>query len=134
MATTTKVSKQINWLLYTSDRSLPYIELSLSYKTDGSDRLITSIADQIANALATNDTTGVDVIGVTFTITSTQVKSGTMAIFIEGMTTTDQLLEAENWLDSLGISWATTNPTWKKAGTRTAANYWGFKTSRTFTY
>ncbi len=133
MATTTKISKQINWLLYTSDRSLPYIELTLDYKTDGSDRLILGIADQIASCLE-NNTTNVDVIGVSFSVTSTQVKAGTMAIFIEGMTGTDQLLEAENWLDGLGIIWTAANPTWKKAGTRTAQNYWGFKTSKTFTY
>ncbi len=133
MATVTKIVKQINWLLYTSDRNLPYIELSLSYKTDGSDRLISSIADQIAVCLE-NNTTNVDVIGVTFTVTGTQVKSGTMAIFIEGLTTTDQLLEAEQWLDSLGITWVSINNTWKKAGTRTAPNYWGYKTSRQFTY
>lgn len=122
-----QTKKFVNVVLVYPPKEIPYVEFEPTYQSDGSDVLLLSIIDTVTTAVSTN--TEHTIKGVTYRKQGSAINSAVIYIEIEDL---DNLDEAHDWLNDIGVDWQIVNNTWMKTKAKTHPGYWGYALQKYF--
>lgn len=122
-----QVKKFVNVVLVYPPKEIPYVELPPTYQTDGSYDLLLSIIDTVTMAVATNVAHPIE--GITYRVQGGVINSAVIYLEIEDV---ENLDDAHDWLNDIGVDWQIVNNTWMKSKPKSHPGYWGYMLQKYF--